>query len=330
MTTSPQITPAQTDDAVLQLEHDMVEIVRGALNIHERQAFEIAKAIVKGLRSRYGGLRLGQRGLYIPAPSKAERNQAVCREFGQAPTSKRSWPSTASSARRCTGSCRSKEAGIVSTAGFNVDNLEITTLDDGSLFVREEVLAGMWQNAEFWLFRYRWDVLLPTIANDVEVLMRGWLGEITLGTSTLTVELRGLKQKLQQSVGMVSQKTCRSRLGAVGLGQCNRDLADLTHAVEVVAVTDKRTFVIAQLPVQPPPDPDAQPGDPLPPLVQPPAFADDYLGEGMVTWVSGANKGLSQKVRTHTAAGVVTLVLPMCCPLPWATSSPQWPDAANG
>lgn len=206
-------------------------------------------------------------------------------------------------------------SGIVSTAGFNVDNLEITTLDDGSLFVREEVLAGMWQNAEFWLFRYRWDVLLPTIANDVEVLMRGWLGEITLGTSTLTVELRGLKQKLQQSVGMVSQKTCRSRLGAVGLGQCNRDLADLTHAVEVVAVTDKRTFVIAQLPVQPPPDPDAQPGDPLPPLVQPPAFAYDYLGEGMVTWVSGANKGLSQKVRTHTAAGVVTLVLPMVLPI---------------
>ena len=81
MTTSPQITPAQTDDAVLQLEHDMVEIVRGALNIHERQAFEIAKAIVKGLRSRYGGLRLGQRGLYIPAPSKAERNEAIRRDF---------------------------------------------------------------------------------------------------------------------------------------------------------------------------------------------------------------------------------------------------------
>lgn len=199
-------------------------------------------------------------------------------------------------------------SGIVSTAGFNVDNLEITTLDDGSLFVREEVLAGMWQNAEFWLFRYRWDVLLPTIANDVEVLMRGWLGEITLGTSTLTVELRGLKQKLQQSVGMVSQKTCRSRLGAVGLGQCNRDLSDHTHAVVVTAVTDKRSFVIAQLPVQPP-------GDPLPPLVQPPAFADDYLGEGMITWASGANKGLSQKVRTHTAAGVVTLVLPMVLPI---------------
>lgn len=182
-------------------------------------------------------------------------------------------------------------SGIVSTAGFNVDNLEITTLDDGTLFVREEVLAGMWQNAEFWLFRYRWDVLLPTIANDVEVLMRGWLGEITLGTSTLTVELRGLKQKLQQSVGMVSQKTCRSRLGAVGLGQCNKDLSTFTHSAAITAVTDKRTFTI-----------DA-------------AMLDDYLGEGMVTWTSGANKGLSQKVRTHTAAGVVTLVMPMVLPI---------------
>ncbi|MFZ7338165.1 DUF2163 domain-containing protein [Comamonas jiangduensis] len=197
---------------------------------------------------------------------------------------------------------------VVSSSGFNVDNLEITTLDDGTLFVREEVLAGMWQNAEFWLFRYRWDVLLPTIANDVEILMRGWLGEITLGSTALTVEMRGLKQKLQQSVGIVSQKTCRSRLGAVGRGQCNRDLADHTHAVVVTAVTDKRSFVIAQLPVQPP-------GDPLPPLVQPPAFPDDYLGEGLLTWLTGANAGLTQKVRTHTAAGVVTLVLPMVLPV---------------
>lgn len=182
-------------------------------------------------------------------------------------------------------------SGIVSTAGFNVDNLEITTLDDGSLFVREEVLAGMWQNAEFWLFRYRWDVLLPTIANDVEVFMRGWLGEITLGTSKLTVELRGLKQKLQQSVGIVSQKTCRARLGSQGLGQCNKDLNTFTHNVAITAVTDKRTFKINA------------------------GLAEDYLGEGIVTWTTGANTGLSQKVRTHTAAGVVTLVLPMVLPL---------------
>lgn len=182
-------------------------------------------------------------------------------------------------------------SGITSTSGFSVDNLEMTTLDDGSLFVREEVMAGLWQNAEYRLFRYRWDVALPTIANDVEILMRGWLGEITLGAATLTLELRGLKQKLQQSLGMVSQKTCRSRLGATGLAQCNRSLVDLTHAATVTAVSDKRTFTING------------------------GMPDDYFGEGLMTWNTGANAGLTQKVRSHSAAGVVTLVLPMVLPI---------------
>lgn len=76
-----QITQAQVEDAALLLEHEMVEIVRTELGMHERQAFEIAKAIVRGLRGRYGGVRLGYRGLYIPAPSKVERNAAIREEY---------------------------------------------------------------------------------------------------------------------------------------------------------------------------------------------------------------------------------------------------------
>lgn len=83
MNNPAQITRAQADDAALQLEHDMVDIVRAELGMHERQAFDIAKAIVRGLRKRYGGLRIGRRGaaIYIPAPSKEERNEAICREY---------------------------------------------------------------------------------------------------------------------------------------------------------------------------------------------------------------------------------------------------------
>lgn len=206
-------------------------------------------------------------------------------------------------------------SGIVTTAGFAVDNLELETLDDGSLFVREEVIAGCWQNAEFRLFRYRWDVAMPTIANDVEVLMRGWLGEITLGAASLKVELRGLKQKLQQSVGIVSQKTCRSRLGAPGLGQCGLSLDAFTHLAAITAVADKRSFTLALLPIQPEPAPDADPEAEPPESVQPPPLVEDYLGEGLITWLTGANTGLSQKIRTHTAVGGITLVLPMVLPI---------------
>lgn len=74
-------TSAQTEDAVLQLEHDMVEIVRAELGMHEREAFSLAQAIVRGLRARYGGERLGYRGIYIPAPSKEQRNAAIRKEF---------------------------------------------------------------------------------------------------------------------------------------------------------------------------------------------------------------------------------------------------------
>lgn len=81
MTTIPASTPAQTDDAVLQLEYEIVEIAREELGMHEREAYEIAVALVRGLRKRYGGRRVGARGLYIPAPSKVARDDAIRRDF---------------------------------------------------------------------------------------------------------------------------------------------------------------------------------------------------------------------------------------------------------
>lgn len=77
----PVITPAQAEDAVLQLEYDIVEIARQELGMHEREAYDIARALVRGLRKRYGGVRLGHRGLYIPAPSKLERDVQIRQEF---------------------------------------------------------------------------------------------------------------------------------------------------------------------------------------------------------------------------------------------------------
>ena len=65
----------------------------------------------------------------------------------------------------------------------------------------------------------------------------------------------------------------------------------LTNAVTVVDVVDKRTFVING------------------------GMPNDYFGEGLMTWNTGANAGLTQKVRSHNAGGVVTLVLPMVLPI---------------
>lgn len=176
---------------------------------------------------------------------------------------------------------------VVTTAGLQVDNMEFTTLDDGSLFTRDDIQAGVWRDAELRLFRYRWDVAVPTIDDDVETLIRGWTGEVTLGETTISFELRGLTQRLQQPIGIVSTKTCRVRLGSVGLGMCNKDLTAFTHALTVTGVTDKRTFTASGA-----------------------TQDDDYFGEGVVVWETGNNAGIEVKVREF-AAGAFTLVLPV-------------------
>lgn len=185
-------------------------------------------------------------------------------------------------------------SSIVTTSGFQVDNMEINTLDDGSFFDRDEILAGKWRDAEFWIFRYRWDVDPVTIENDVEVLQRGWVGECTLNQNTIKVELRGLTQKLQQAVGIVSTKTCRARLGSTtGINKCKVDLTSWTHTpMTVTAVSDdKRVFTCSA------------------------ATQDaDYFGAGIVTWLTGDNEGVSAFV-TSFESGVFTLQLGMVLPI---------------
>ena len=175
---------------------------------------------------------------------------------------------------------------IQSSAGFAVDNMELSTLDDGSFFDRDELIAGAWADAEFRVFRYRWDVLNPSITTDVETLVRGWFGEITINQNTIVIELRGITQKLQQPVGIVSTKTCRARLGD---DFCGVNLAPLTYTYTVTGVTDKRTFTASGASGQP----------------------DDLFGEGTVQWLTGDNViGKPLKVKSFSN-GTFVLVLPV-------------------
>lgn len=179
-------------------------------------------------------------------------------------------------------------SALRSTAGLNVDNLELRTLDDGSLFDYYELLAGLWDDAKFRIFRYRHDVSPVTIANDVQTLMRGNFGNIKPGQNSIIIELRGLQQKLQQPVFINSTKTCRARLGSTtGRNKCRKDLTSFTHSLTVTGVASKQVFTCSGA-----------------------TQGADYFGEGLVTFSSGNNAGVTAKVREFSA-GVFTLVLPV-------------------
>ena len=171
-------------------------------------------------------------------------------------------------------------ASWAASAGLAVDSSELTVLADDTVMTRADIIAGRWNNAAFYLFRYNW----AAPGDGVEPISVGLIGELHPRAGAYVAELRGLQQYLQQPVGAVSTKTCRARLGDA---MCTVDLGDWTETGTVTSVTSKQVFVDTSR-----------------------TEADDYFGEGILTWTGGLNSGLSQKVKTY-AADTFTLSLPM-------------------
>lgn len=180
---------------------------------------------------------------------------------------------------------------LESSAGFEVDETSITTLNNGALFTEADLLAGRWAGARFRMFLYRWDVDPVTIADDIETLKVGTLGQPKYDSTTVQVELRCLKQLMQLSVGIVSQPTCRVRVFSQGTRQCNKSPAGFQHTLTVTAVTDQRTFTASG------------------------ATQDsDYFGYGYLTWQDGDNQAIEMKISSF-GGGVFTLVAPAVLPI---------------
>ena len=176
---------------------------------------------------------------------------------------------------------------IESAAGLAVGNLQLTTLDDGSLFTAADVAGRIWENAAWLIFVYDW----ATPDAEQEPILCGTVGEIERRQGSLLIELNDIRQYLQQAVGNVSTKTCRARFAdhpqPNGNNRCQLHAADWTVSATVTAVADaRRQFTAAAL-----------------------TQADDWFAEGIVTWTSGNLTGQSGKVRAF-GAGSVTLLLP--------------------
>lgn len=170
---------------------------------------------------------------------------------------------------------------IVTSANAAVGNLELTTLHDGTLFTVADILGGVWRNAAFTIFRYNWS----SLTDGIDTLMTGTLGEITINQNNVVVELRDLRQYLQQAVGDASSKTCRARLGDA---RCTKNLTSFTYTGTLTGVTSKQVFR------------DSGRGE-----------AVNWFDEGEITFTSGANSGRSAKVKSYAADGTFTLALPL-------------------
>jgi uncharacterized phage protein (TIGR02218 family) len=175
---------------------------------------------------------------------------------------------------------------LVLSAGLAPDNLELRILYADDAITRADLLAGRWDGATFRLF----SVNYADTAAGTNELLTGTTGEVRVARDdAFTLELRGLKQALQRTHGIVTQKTCRHRLGDTG---CGVDLAPYTVTDTVSSVTSSRVFTSSGL------------------AAGSPTFVAGWFQEGVITFTSGDNIGLSRKVKDYSVGGQISCLAP--------------------
>ncbi len=170
----------------------------------------------------------------------------------------------------------------VTSSDFAVDNLDVEGVLDATTITETDLLAGVWDYAVVEIFRVNY----KAVADGVLWLRKGRLGQVRLGRSTFTAELRGLAQALAQTVGEVYTASCRADLGDT---RCGVNLATYTVTGSATAVTDNARFTDSSR-----------------------TEATGYFDGGKLTWTSGPNNGKSMEVKSwNGATKLFTLALPM-------------------
>lgn len=103
---------------------------------------------------------------------------------------------------------------IQSTADLAVDNLELAGIISAAVITETDLRAGLYYGAE----------VLVSVCNYADmtqgtaILRRGWIGQITVQNGTYVAELRGLTDRLQQTIGRVYGRDCDADLGDTRCG----------------------------------------------------------------------------------------------------------------
>lgn len=118
------------------------------------------------------------------------------------------------------------------------DNTEAEFLLDASGITEDDLRKSIFRGATYEL-RF---VNMRDVTVVSPVFKRGWVGRVTLaGPSVARVELKGLRDRLQQQIGEVITKNCPWDLGD---SRCGIALIYVTVSTTVRSVTSNRIFAV--------------------------------------------------------------------------------------
>lgn len=174
--------------------------------------------------------------------------------------------------------------------GLAVDGSEFSGALADDTLNEDDLAAGLYDGAEVELWLVDWS------EPDLRVLLaKGAIGEIKREGQAFTAEVRGLSQRLAEESGRLYTATCTADLGDA---RCKIGLDNPAYrgSGTVTDLSATSSFGVSGLD----------------------GFADGWFTAGKLTFLSGANAGLSVEVKAHVNDGAVSLTLWQQMPHPIA------------
>lgn len=170
--------------------------------------------------------------------------------------------------------------------GLAVSNLDVMGALSSDSITEDDLESGRYDGALLTIYLVNWQEVTQRV-----VIMKGPLGQVTIGDLAYQAELRSLGQHFQQYIGSLCQAKCRSDFGDTGSGLEGGCRFALPAAVAgtVSAVTDRTTFSVS--------------ASGSFPAGTKGSLSGGYFAEGTVTFTSGVNSGLSKEVATSVSDG---------------------------
>lgn len=172
-------------------------------------------------------------------------------------------------------------SAIQNTSSLSVDNLDIEGLLTSGNITEEDIMAGRYDFAEIEIFQVNYNDL----SQGKIKLRRGWLGEVSMVKQQFVAEVRGLSQRLSQTIGELYSPSCRATFAD---SRCTIDPALYTVSGSVTDTISNLEFKdISRTEV------------------------GGLYNFGKIFFTGGANNGLSMEIKEFISGGHIILVLPM-------------------
>lgn len=167
-------------------------------------------------------------------------------------------------------------SGIEAGIGLSVDNSEVIGALSSDGLSAADIAAGRYDDAQVDLWVVDWED--QSLGFQV---FTGSMGEISRGTSGFEAELRSVSEDMNRTIGRTYQPRCDAELGDA---RCGFDAGQVgfTQIFTVDSATDNRVLML-------------QGGA---------AFGEGWFLNGHARWDSGANVGLTARIKRDEPSGV--------------------------